>query len=106
MSARAYQFMADIVFQTVTGKPDRERIRDEAYQQAMTGADCAFWPTNQWRTAVDSPVFDNEQFIALFNATKQACSLIGATDEQRWRMVHRAVEAEARKYADYCAEKA
>lgn len=84
----------------------KQRAYDDAYWAVLEGKDCAFYPTNEWRGALDSPVFDNEQEIALFNAVKLAASLISASDGERWNVVLNALRAEAEKYAMYAAGKA
>jgi hypothetical protein len=80
-----------------------QRAYDDAYWAVLEGKNCAFYPTNEWRGALDSPVFDNEQEIALFNAVKLAASLISASDGERWAVVMNALRAEAEKFAKYAA---
>jgi hypothetical protein len=70
------------------------------YADVMTGADCDFWPRNGWKRASDSPKWDAEQEIPIVLAVKLACSLIGASDAHRWAMIVRALDEQARKYAD------
>jgi hypothetical protein len=79
--------------------------RDEAYWQVMQGEPCAFWPENEWRTTLDSPLWDDEQQLRLFVAIQTACRLVGASDIDRWCVVEQALRAEAERYADYCADK-
>jgi len=84
-----------------------DRRRNDAFTTAffevVTGAPCDFWPANGWRQATDSPQWDNEQQIAVFVAVQRAASMIGATAEQRWKIV----AAELRRLADrYADEKA
>jgi len=71
----------------------------KAYFDVMTGRNCDFWPTNEWRTASDAPKWDAEQYIPIFNAVKLAASLV-ATDEKRWAIVQRALSLEAERYAN------
>ena len=81
MSARDYQFL------DAQPPSTKQNAYDEAYWQVLEGNDCAFYPTDCFATALDGPVYDNEQHIALFNAVKLAASLIGADDAQRWKVV-------------------
>lgn len=111
-----YKFMADVAMSTLTGRcvPEltqeqpttrKQRAYDAAYWAVLEGKDCAFYPTNEWRGALDSPVWDSEQEIAMFNAIKLAQSLIGATPEERYRVIENALREQAERYADYCAER-
>jgi hypothetical protein len=84
----------------------REDAYDDAYWGAMEGRDCSFWPTNNWRTSLDYPEYDNEQYIPVFVAVKLAASLINASDEDKWVVVETALRAEAEKYAQYMRDKA
>lgn len=82
----------------------RQEAYDDAYLNVMDGADCSFYPTNEWRTAMDWPEYDNEQHIALFCAIKLAQSLIGATDAERYEVIRNALRVEAEKYANDMAD--
>ena len=81
----------------------RQETYDDAYFAVLEGKDCEFYPTNEWRTARDSPEWDDEQQVRLFNAIKLAASLVGATDAERYAVIENALRADAEKFAEWKA---
>lgn len=82
-----------------------QQSRDDAYFAVMFGDDCAFWPRNYWRSAMDRPEYDDEQELRLFVAIRKAVMLIGADDVDRWRVIESALREEANRYADKVADR-
>lgn len=70
----------------------------EYFADVLTGKG-DFWPTVQG--VVKTPVYDNEQQWAIFDAVQAACRCPALDDDGRWKLVERAVAALAHDYADY-----
>lgn len=77
----------------------RRELYEETMAEILHGRG-DFWPTNGWRTALDAPRFDGEQYIPVYAAVQRALAS-GGTDCDKWAIVMDAVAREAAKYASY-----
>lgn len=80
----------------------RAHVYAEAYAEAMAGYG-PMWPPGDDIRSADWD--DNEQYLDLFLAVRDACRIVGTRD-QRWEIVEHTLAVIAHRHADHEAERA